>query len=119
MNDSTIYDNLLEDGFTKICQLNELRNNEGKRFIVNNIEVAVFKIDSEVFALSNICPHKLSALIYDGMIEDGCVVCPVHGWMFNLKTGKRPDGAQGLDSFPIKLINDEVYIKVIPKKFNW
>lgn len=119
MNDSIQYKSLTDEGYKKICLLNELRNLEGRRFIIDNQEVAVFKIDSEIYALSNICPHKLSALIYDGMIEDGCVVCPVHGWMFNLKTGKRPDGAQGLDSYHVKLINDEVFIKVLDKKFNW
>ena len=52
------------------------------------VEIAVFKIDSKVFALSNICPHQHTALIYDGFVEDGCVVCPAHGWKFNLRTGK-------------------------------
>ncbi len=119
MSDSIQSENLMEEGFKKICVIGGLRNNEGKRFIVDNIDVAVFKIDSEVFALNNICPHKLSALIYDGMVENGCVVCPVHGWMFNLKTGKRLDGAQGLNSYPVKLINDEVFVKVFPKNFKW
>lgn len=119
MSDSMKSDNLLQEGFKKICDVIELKNNQGKRFIVDNVDVAIFKVDSEVFALSNICPHKLSALIFDGMIEDGCVICPVHGWMFNLRTGKRPDGAQGIDSYPVQLINDEVYVKVFPKKFNW
>lgn len=109
----------MNEGFKKICLLNELRNNEGRRFIIDNTEVAIFKIDTEIYALSNICPHKLSALIYDGMIENGCIVCPVHGWMFNLKTGKRPDGSQGLDSYPVKLINEEVFVKVHDKKFKW
>ena len=119
MKDSMKSENLVQEGFKKLCDIKDLRNNEGTRFIIDNIDVAVFKVDSEVFALSNICPHKLSALIYDGMIEEGCVVCPVHGWMFNLKTGRRPDGTQGLDSYQVQLINDEVYVKVFSKKFNW
>ena len=94
----------MKDGYTKLCKISDLKENQGKRFIVDDIEVAVFKIDGEVFALSNICPHQHTALIYDGFVEDGCVVCPAHGWMFDLKTGKQPTGASGLDTYPTKII---------------
>ncbi|HED07916.1 MAG TPA: Rieske (2Fe-2S) protein, partial [Ignavibacteria bacterium] len=46
------------NGFTKVCALHELKNSEGKRFIVNDIDLALFKIEEEVFALNNICPHQ-------------------------------------------------------------
>ena len=106
-------------GFTKICMITELKENQGKRFIVDDVEVAVFKIGEEVFALSNICPHQHTALIYDGFVENEFVVCPAHGWMFNLKTGKQPTGSKGLDSYPVKIIDDEVYVLVTKKELNW
>ena len=78
----------MEEGFTKICKVSELKENQGKRFLINDVDIAVFKVNEEVFVLSNICPHQHTSLIYDGFVEDDCVVCPAHGWMFNLKTGK-------------------------------
>jgi len=116
----------MEDGYIKLCKLLDLNENAGKRFIVDDpdgsgrvVEVALFLIDGEVFAVSNICPHQHTALIYDGFIENGCVVCPAHGWMFNLKTGKQPTGARGLDVYPVKVINDEVFVMVKPKDLKW
>lgn len=109
----------MEENFKKLCKLNELQENQGKRFIVDDNEVAVFKIGKEVFALNNICPHQHTALLYDGFIENDCVVCPAHGWMFDLKTGKRPTGNRGIDSYPVKILNDEVYVLVIKKELNW
>lgn len=109
----------MEDGFTKICKVSELKENQGKRFLINEVDVAVFKINEEVFAVSNTCPHQHTTIIYDGIIEDECVVCPAHGWMFNLKTGKQPTGARGLDTFPVKIIDDEVFALVMQKKFKW
>ena len=109
----------MNDEYNKICKLSELTENQGKRFIINDVEIAVFKIKTEVFVLSNICPHQHTALIYDGFIEDGCVVCPAHGWMFNLRTGKQPTGASGLKSFPVKIINNEVYSLVQKKELKW
>jgi NAD(P)H-dependent nitrite reductase small subunit len=107
------------DGYEKICKLSDLKENQGKRFLINDVDVAVFKVDDKIFALSNICPHQHTKIIYDGVVEDDCVVCPAHGWMFNLKTGKQPTGARGLDSFPIKILNDEVYVLVKAKELKW
>jgi len=119
MKNSKTSDELLENGFSKVCHLNSLRENQGRRFIINDTEVAVFKVDGEVFALYNICPHQQTALIYDGIIEDGCVVCPAHGWMFNLRTGKKPTGGNGLQVYPVEVFDEEVYIKIIPKALRW
>jgi nitrite reductase/ring-hydroxylating ferredoxin subunit len=108
-----------EEGFTFLCQMNDLQENIGKKFIVNNVEIAVFKIKSEVFALSNICPHQQTHLIYDGFVEDGFVVCPAHGWKFNLLTGKKDSGSNGLQVYPVEVIEDKVHVKVTPKELRW
>ncbi len=107
------------EGFKKICNVAELKNNSGKRFIVDDVDVAVFKIDNRIYALSNVCPHQHSPLIYDGFLEDGCVVCPAHGWMFNLETGKTRTGQRGLSSFEVKVENEIVFAKVFKKVLNW
>lgn len=105
--------------YTKICDLNILKEKQGKRFLINNVEIAVFKVEGVIYALSNICPHQHSATIFDGFIEDGCVVCPAHGWKFDLKTGYIASKRKGLNSFPVKIINGSIFIKVKEKKFSW
>lgn len=107
------------EGFTKVCSIENLKEYQGKRFFIDDTEIAVFKIEGEVHALSNICPHQHTALIYDGFIESGFVVCPAHGWMFNIKTGRMPAGGKGLDSYPVKVIDGNVFIKVVKKELNW
>lgn len=108
-----------ENSFVKICKVSDLKDRSGKRFIVNEVDIAVFKVDGEIYALSNICPHQHTALIYDGFIEENCVVCPAHGWEFQLKTGNMKTGRKGLDSYPVEVRDDEVYIKVFQKRYNW
>lgn len=109
----------MTEGYTRICRFDELKEGTGKRFIVDETEVAVFKINNEICALSNICPHQHTALIYDGFIEEEFVVCPMHGWKFNLKTGKQPAGERGLDSFPVIVQDNEVYVKVFKRELKW
>ena len=107
------------ESYSKVCPVNDLKEREGKRFIVNDIEIAVFKVSGEIYALSNICPHQHTALIYDGFIEDGCIVCPAHGWMFDLKTGLVPTKKSGLNTYPVQVSDNYIYVKAEKKQFNW
>lgn len=40
---------------------------------------------------STVCPHRGGPLD-DAPVEDGCVVCPWHGYRFDLRTGRSADG---------------------------
>lgn len=107
------------EGFTKVCSLDELSENVGKRFYIDDTDIAVYKHKGQVYAVNNICPHQWSALMYDGYIEGECVVCPIHGWMFSLKTGRTPSGVGRLDVYKTAVIDDEVYVKVTKKEYKW
>jgi nitrite reductase/ring-hydroxylating ferredoxin subunit len=109
----------MENGYTKVCKVSELKENQGKRFLINDVDIAVFKVNDGIFVLGNVCPHQHTSVIFDGFVEDDCVVCPAHGWMFNLKTGKQPTGARGLDSYPVRIIDDEVFALVKAKELKW
>merc|ERR1712025_670153 len=60
--------------------------------IVNGKEIALFLHRGDVFALDAVCPHQGGSLEL-GEIEDfggsggPCVVCPSHGWCFELRSG--------------------------------
>ncbi len=105
--------------FVKICRLDDLKENVGKRFMVDDVDVALFKVNGNVHAVSNVCPHQKAAMIYDGFIEDGKIVCPLHGWEFNLKDGTMGEGRRGLDCYDVKIEGNDVYIKVFKHELNW
>lgn len=48
--------------------------------------ICVARMDGQLAALNNECPHY-GAPLSDGAIEDGRVVCAWHGWSFDPKTG--------------------------------
>ena len=107
------------EGFEKICKLTDLQEKIGKRFMINDIDIAVFKVDGKIYALNNICPHQHASIIYDGFVDNGCVICPAHGWEFLLKNGKMYTGGSGLDPYEVKIINNDVYVKIYGKKVDW
>ena len=42
------------EGYTKVCVYNELKEKIGKRFFVDDVEIALFKVDGNIYALNNV-----------------------------------------------------------------
>jgi NAD(P)H-dependent nitrite reductase small subunit len=107
------------EGFYLICSENDLKDSQGKRFYINDTDIAIFKVGDKIYAVSNVCPHQQASKIYEGFVENNCVVCPLHGWTFNLKTGNLHSGSKGLDTYPTKIVDGKIYAKVVKKELNW
>ncbi len=111
--------------YVAICKTNELLEGKGIKIQFDeddDMQVALFRINGELFCLSNICPHRHAEEIYNGIIKDGNVTCPLHGWTYNLKSGSNVNLKQGLKSlqkYEIFELSDKVYIEkpemIIPK----
>lgn len=111
--------NNLPDGFKFICNIDEIKENRGKKFLIEDEEIAVFLVNGKFYATSNMCPHQHARIIFDGFIEDNKVVCPAHGWEFDLETGKQAGGRKGLRVFETLVIDKKLFAKVTPQSFNW
>ncbi len=59
---------------------------KGALATVNGHDVAVFRRGDEILAIGNDCPHQGGSLC-DGWVEGEIVVCPLHGWEFDMRTG--------------------------------
>ena len=61
---------------------------EGRAFELDCATVAVFRgKDGRLFATQAWCPHKQGPLA-DGIIGEGKVICPLHGYKFDLAVGE-------------------------------
>jgi len=71
----------------------EIAEGSGKAITVSGTEIAVFKCEGQLYATQNWCPHAGSALAV-GAVDGGAVVCPAHGYRFDLRTGACATDAQ-------------------------
>ncbi len=108
-----------KDNFYKVCKVSDLKESIGERYLVNDTDIALFKINGKIFAVNNVCPHKQANIMHEGFVENECVVCPLHGWTFELSTGNLIGGSRGLKSYPVEIKNEDIYVQVIPKELNW
>jgi nitrite reductase (NADH) small subunit len=70
-----------------VCALDDVPFGEGRAFRVGDSVIAIFRPrGGGVFALDNRCPHRAGPLA-DGIVGAGSVICPLHGWRFELPTG--------------------------------
>jgi anthranilate 1,2-dioxygenase ferredoxin subunit len=58
----------------------------GSCVIAAGRRIAVFHVDAEWFALDDECTHG-HAQLSEGYLENGCVECPLHQGLFDLRTG--------------------------------
>jgi NAD(P)H-dependent nitrite reductase small subunit len=110
--------------FIKICNVNALANKRGAKYTLEDDDIAVFKVGDKVYAVSNICPHNHSQVMYDGFVDENLyLACPIHGWQFHLETGEVPPECTGfsatLETYNVKVENDEVWVETKEKKKKW
>lgn len=95
----------------KVAKKSEIPDDQGICVEVNGREVALFKVQNKVYAIDQICPHAGGPLAEGGLHGDK-VMCPWHGWEFNVKTGEctfNPSLRQ--DVFKVKEDGDDVYVE--------
>ncbi len=76
--------------WTSLCELNELKEDEGKYVEIGGFKLALFLHAGNVYVLDNYCPHAGGNLAA-GWVHDGCAVCPWHAWPFRLDNGELRD----------------------------
>ncbi len=70
------------------------------------------------YAVRDKCPHNGYALSAGYCIDDNSIVCPIHRYRFDLKTGKALSGmATKVETFVIKVFSDGVFLG--EEQFNW
>jgi len=75
---------------------------EGRTFDVGKLRVAVFRTRrGGVYATQAECPHR-SGPLADGLIGERAVMCPLHGYKFDLTNGDALGHTCGtLKTFPV------------------
>ncbi|HEX4166017.1 MAG TPA: Rieske 2Fe-2S domain-containing protein [Bryobacteraceae bacterium] len=88
---------------TVVAHLNAIPPGEGRNFTVRGVQLAIFHARSgQVFATQASCPHKTGPLA-DGLVGGDVLVCPLHSWKFDLRSGDAILGECGIKTYPARL----------------
>jgi nitrite reductase/ring-hydroxylating ferredoxin subunit len=77
---------MTEDAFQPVLALTDVARGRMRSCRVGERELVVCHTRDGVFALDNICTHAL-ARMSEGWLKSTRLTCPLHGAMFDVRTG--------------------------------
>lgn len=86
---------------------------EGRTFDFGGRHVAVFRNrQGEAFATQPRCPHR-GGWLADGLLGDSTLICPLHEWTFELRTGQTSNGECGLKTYAVQAGEDGMLTVIV------
>ncbi|MGI0072593.1 MAG: Rieske (2Fe-2S) protein [Nitrosotalea sp.] len=70
-----------------VCKSTELMDNTMKKITIDTVDILVGRRNGKLFACNNFCPHKAASLS-KGHFNGDNIVCHMHGYEYNIFTGK-------------------------------
>lgn len=99
----------------RVASVNDVKESASLCVSANGKALALFRVDGNVYAVDNACPHAGGPLC-EGPVKGDVVTCPWHGSQFNVKTGKVMQGPAQVDvaSYPVEIRGEDVYVTTDP-----
>ncbi|OQW78767.1 MAG: ferredoxin [Proteobacteria bacterium ST_bin11] len=88
-----------------------LANGEHVLVDVDGTDVAIFKIDDQLYAIEDVCTHD-GAEIASGELDGDEIVCPRHGARFCVKTGavKCAPAYEDVATFTVRIVDGRIQV---------
>ena len=88
-------------GWISVGRADDVPMLEGRSVQIGTQRVAIFRLADGWAAIDHSCPHEGGPLA-DGIVADACVTCPLHGWRFDLETGRRQGGDGAVRTYAVR-----------------
>ncbi len=94
----------------KVGEVNDLKPGQGRLVQVDGRDIALFNVNGTYYAVDAVCPHEEGPL-HEGEVDGETIVCPWHGYDFNMKTGEcSVDSELRVTTFVVKTEGNDVFI---------
>lgn len=98
-----------------VGRLEQLPSGSARHVKVGKNDLAVVRVGDEVFALSNVCRHAFAPLS-DGFVDGYTLVCPWHGWRYDVRDGTTDHPNADVRTFPVVIRDGEIFVSVALSK---
>ncbi len=97
--------------FTRVADLSELKAAGPFALSADEVDIVLLRTGGEWRAFQGRCPHQ-GALLGEGELDDGALVCRNHRWRFSVDSGQREGGPECLASCPVKERDGGVFVDI-------
>lgn len=85
---------------------------KAKEISLDGKMLCVANVGGVISAMDNVCLHR-GAPLGTGVVLDGKVVCPWHGWAYDPQTGAvAHNPAMKVDVYPVKVEGEDVLVEI-------
>ncbi len=101
-----------EAEWVTVAQLADVGEGEVLGVEIGDRSIALYNLDSEIFATDNICTHAF-AMLSDGWLDGDCIECPLHAGRFEVRTGKAlgPPVDEDIKVYPVRVVGNDIQVK--------
>jgi nitrite reductase/ring-hydroxylating ferredoxin subunit len=99
--------------FVKVAKVSDIPSGEALQVEADGQTMALVQVEGEVYCVQDICTHE-HAHLSEGFCEGYEIECPLHGSIFDVRTGevKSLPATDDLKTFPVKVEDGEVLVDV-------
>ena len=102
----------MANSWKHICSASRLSEGEPLGVKYEEQPIALYKVNDEIFATDDVCPHAF-ALLSSGFLEEYVIECPLHGGMFDVRSGKCTSGEfKDVRAFKVEIRDGEIYVNL-------
>jgi nitrite reductase/ring-hydroxylating ferredoxin subunit/ferredoxin-thioredoxin reductase catalytic subunit len=95
----------------RVAAVDDLADGQSRRVRIGKADIALFRADGDFFALSNVCRHAFAPLA-EGYLDGFEVMCPWHGWRYDVRTGTTDHPDADVKTYPVTVRGGEVFVTV-------
>jgi len=92
-----------------VCRIEDLPSGTARHVKIGKRDIAVVRVGDEVFALSNVCRHAFAPLS-EGFVDGYSLVCPWHGWRYDVTTGTTDHPNADVRTYPAHVRDGEIVV---------
>jgi nitrite reductase/ring-hydroxylating ferredoxin subunit/ferredoxin-thioredoxin reductase catalytic subunit len=94
-----------------VCREEDLAVGSARHVKIGRSDIAVVRTAEGVFALSNLCRHAFAPLA-DGFVDGYTLICPWHGWRYDVRTGTTDHPHADVRTYPATVTDGIVLVTV-------
>jgi nitrite reductase/ring-hydroxylating ferredoxin subunit len=99
--------------FVKVAKVDDIPNGEALQVEADGQMCALVAVEGDVYCVQDICTHE-HAHLSEGFVEGFEIECPLHGSIFDVRTGevKSLPATEDLKTFNVKVEDGEVLVEI-------
>ncbi|MBF6029798.1 non-heme iron oxygenase ferredoxin subunit [Pseudomonas sp. P115] len=104
----------MNEEWINVAALADVPEDDVIGLVANGRDVALYKVEGEVFATDNLCTHG-NARLSDGFLEDGQIECPLHQGRFCVKSGEALCAplTENIRVYPVRIEGERILLNLV------